>query len=122
VSKRISHKALMTSFLSSATMCLSISLMIIGVAHAEQYCKSVDKDGNATYTLAPKNGCHAKKMKTVAIHHYIMPAVPATPNPNAQKPTDAKPAELKSNPTQEKSPAPVAPAPAPAAAVAPPAR
>jgi hypothetical protein len=120
VSKRASHKALITSFLSSSTMCLGISLMIIGVVHAEQYCKSVDKDGNATYTLASKNGCHAKKMKTVAIHHFIMPAVPATPN--TQKPTDVKPTELKSNPTQEKSPstsAPVAVVVAPAAAVAP---
>ena len=107
MSKRASYKALMTSFLNLATICLSINLMFIGVAHAEQYCKSVDKDGATTYTLAPKNGCRAKKMKTVAIHQFIMPAVIV--NPNTLKPTDVKPVDLKSNPTQEKNPPSTAP-------------
>ena len=127
MSNRGSNKTLMTTFLSTATMCLSISLMMNGVAHAERYCKSVDKYGNATYTLAPSYGCRAKKMKTVAIHHFIMPAVPATQN--IQIPTDVKSVELKSNPTQEISPTavvtstPIAVVVAPAAVeVVPPAR
>jgi hypothetical protein len=120
VSKRTSHKALIAQFLSSTVASLCISIIAINAAHAEQYCKSVDKDGNATYTLAPKKGCHAKKMKTVAVSHYITPApaptlVPATA-PSAQKQTDAKSTdaksiELKSNPTQNKSSPPVAAAP-----------
>lgn len=99
---------------------LSISLLTLGAAHAEQYCKSIDKDGNATYTLASDKGC--KKMKTVAISHHITPSTPA-PKPEATA-AAAAPAPA-STPTTTPastgtppaaSTAQPAPAPAPAAA------
>lgn len=91
--------------------------MSFGAAHAEQYCKSLDKDGNATYTLASDKGC--KKMKTVAISHHITPN--ATPKPEAAKTTSTATAATAQTNTAQTSTAPAntgtatatAPAPAP---------
>jgi len=82
VSTHTSYKSLIKQILSLTTVSLSISLMSLGAAHAEQYCKSLDKDGNATYTLASDKGC--KKMKTIAISHHT-PST--TPKPEAAKTT-----------------------------------
>jgi hypothetical protein len=121
MSKYTLHNAFTSSFLSSTIMFLSMGLMVIDAAHAEQYCKSVSKNGDATYTLAPENGCHAKKMKTVAIHLHTTPVILTTPNiqiPANAKPSELivkpaesniKPVELKFNPSQEKSPPPLEP-------------
>ena len=93
MSIRTSHKA-------SIIMSLSISLMTISTAHAEQYCKSVDKDGNATYTLAPDKGCNAKKMKTVAISHHITPnSSPAKTDSATTPPNTSAATATSSSPT-----------------------
>lgn len=73
-----SRNSVITQFLSSTTIIFSLGLIAISTAHAEQYCKSVDKAGNATYTLAPTTGCSSKKYKTIAIHHHISPPVSVT--------------------------------------------
>ncbi len=85
MSTHTSHKSLITQIFSTMAISLSISLLTLGAAHAEQYCKSIDKDGNATYTLAPDKGCNAKKMKTVAISHHITPSSPTAPKTEAAK-------------------------------------
>jgi hypothetical protein len=65
------EKGVATPIFSSAIITISLSIAMLGTAHAEQYCKSVDKEGNATYTRAPDQGCSSKKYKTVAIHRQI---------------------------------------------------
>ncbi len=96
MSKHTSNKSLITQILSATA--ISISLMAFGAAHAEQYCKSIDKDGNATYTLAPDKGCNAKKMKTVAISHHITPSSPAAPKAEGAK-TNSTEATIATTPT-----------------------
>ncbi len=54
-------------------------------AMAEQYCKTVDKSGAATYTLATAKGCN-KKAKSVAVSH-AQPVVASKPVANADAPT-----------------------------------
>ena len=85
MSTHASNKSLIKQILSLTTVSVTISLMTFGAAHAEQYCKSLDKDGNATYTLAPDKGCNVKKMKTVAINHHITPSSSTAPKPEAAK-------------------------------------
>lgn len=88
MSTHTSDISLVKQILSTTAISLSLGFMAFSSAHAEQYCKSVDKDGNATYTLAPDKGCNTKKMKTVAISHHITPSTP-TPKPAVVAPTTA---------------------------------
>jgi len=105
VSSHRSNKSLIKQILSTTAISLSLGFMAFSSAHAEQYCKSVDKDGNATYTLAPDKGCNTKKMKTVAISHHITPNAPA-PKPEVASQAAAAPSTTPTTPSA--APAPTA--------------
>jgi hypothetical protein len=90
--RKLSKDAAMQTF-SKAILMTTMGIAMISPVHAEQYCKSVDKDGNATYTRAPDQGCSSKKLKTIAIHRLPSPTaapVVATAKPDPVK-TDAAP-------------------------------
>lgn len=77
-----------------------ISIVTTHPAHAEQYCKSVDQNGNASYILAPESGCNKKKFKTIAVSHHITPQVAAqTTNQQTDKSADKAPAGVQTTPT-----------------------
>ncbi|WP_410211582.1 hypothetical protein [Aquirhabdus sp.] len=65
-------------FFSMSVLVLSLCTTSIGVAHAEQYCKSIDSNGSVSYTLAPETGCNKKKFKTVSVSHHITPVPSVT--------------------------------------------
>ncbi|MBC7750663.1 MAG: hypothetical protein H7Z73_02945 [Candidatus Saccharibacteria bacterium] len=91
--------------LTSITLTPMLITLIMGMvttnsAHAEQYCKSVDQSGNASYTLAPESGCNKKKFKTIAVSHHITPQVATqTPNQQTEKSADKAPAGIQTTPT-----------------------
>ncbi len=67
-SEHTSGKSAALQTFPTAILMTTLFIATLSHAHAEQYCKSVDKDGNATYTLATDRGCSSKKIKTIAIH------------------------------------------------------
>lgn len=75
---------LTTMKLTSTFAVLTISIITANSAHAEMYCKSVDQNGNATYTLAPDTGCNKKKSKTVGVRQFIAPAGTSTSTTNTE--------------------------------------
>jgi hypothetical protein len=83
-----------TQLFSMSVLALSIGITSIGIAHAEQYCKSIDNNGSASYTLAPETGCNKKKFKTVSVSHHFTPASPETVKANTS--TDKAAATTKS--------------------------
>lgn|GEM_PF-4890365 len=77
-------------------------------AIAEQYCKTVDKSGAASYTLATAKGCN-KKAKSVAISH-AQPVVASKPVMNTDTPTtDTQSAPVASAPAVTTASAPAGP-------------
>ncbi len=78
--------------MSKTILTITLGLATLSHAHAEQYCKSVDKYGNATYTLAPEKGCSSKKFKTIAIHRSTAsaPARMAATSKSEAKPDAVK--------------------------------
>jgi len=97
---KMSHGRTAPSF-SMSILVLSLCTTSIGVAHAEQYCKSIDSNGSVSYTLAPETGCNKKKFKTVSVSHHITPAPPVTPkaaDTTAKIPAGAPDAAMPANP------------------------
>ena len=98
--------------LSSMKHTSTLIALTIGVitatsaAHAEKYCKSVDQNGNASYTLAPETGCK-KKFKTVGIRQFVAPTSAPTSPANTE--------QNKSTNNSGNAPAAVNPVTAPAA-------
>lgn len=91
--------------LNSTLITLAMGLMAATSAvHAEKYCKSVDQNGNASYTLAPESGCK-KQFKTVGIHKFMAPmAAPSTTvssSTNINSQTNSAPTAPTTNPTTE---------------------
>ncbi|GAC1369740.1 MAG: hypothetical protein NVSMB40_02090 [Aquirhabdus sp.] len=65
--------------LASALLIAALNVIATTSAHAEKYCKAIDQNGNASYTIAPETGCK-KKFKTVGVKQYrgtVSPAVTA---------------------------------------------
>lgn len=73
-----------TSKLTSTFAVLTISVITANSAHAETYCKSVDQNGDATYTLAPDTGCNKKKSKAVGVRQFVAPAGTSTSTTNTE--------------------------------------
>lgn len=79
MAKFVQLNGLTSMKITSIFAALTISLTVANLAHAEKFCKSIDKDGNASYTTAPETGCK-KKFKTVGVSQYkgtVNPAVTA---------------------------------------------
>ena len=84
---------------------LAIGMMTTLSAHAEKYCKSVDKSGNASYTLAPENGCK-KKFKTVGISQFKFTTITPTTNTTQTSTTTTTSTTEKNNPPVIVTPTP----------------
>jgi hypothetical protein len=85
---------------------LAIGMITTLPAHAEKYCKSVDQSGNASYTLAPENGCK-KKFKTVGISQFKVTTTTPTTNTTQTSTTTTTSTTEKNNTPVVVTPAPV---------------
>ena len=91
-------------FFSMSVLALGLCTTFIGTAHAEQYCKSIDRNGSVSYTLAPETGCNKKKFKTVSVSHNLTSTNPVPVKPEASPNTPVTNSNVAPTPTPTPTP------------------